>query len=79
MAYQPNGPHTIDTQGLESLNLSNAELEIAMDMITQIVPHLDLQGCHKIAELAEAQATLLEVMNARQSVTPAAIQRHFAA
>ncbi len=79
MASQPNGPHAIDNQGSKSLNLSDTELDIAMDMITQIVPHLDLQDCHKVAELAEAQATMLEIMNARQTASPAAIQHHFAA
>ena len=79
MASRPNGPHAIDHRSLASLNLSDAELDIAMDMIAQIVPHLDLQDCHKVAELAEAQATLLEIMNARQTASPAAIQRHFAA
>lgn len=79
MASQPNGPHAIDNQGSESLNLSDTELDIAMDMIAQIVPHLDLQDCHKVAELAEAQAAMLEIMNARQTASPAAIQHHFAA
>lgn len=79
MASHPNGPHVIEHSRLASLNLSDAELDIAMDMIAQIVPHLDLQDCQKVAELAQAQATLIEIMNAQQSVTPAAIQRHFAA
>lgn len=79
MASQPNGPHAIDPSGAESLNLSDTELEIAMDLIAQLVPHLDLQDCHKVAELAEAQATLLEIMGDRQALSPAAIQRHFAA
>ena len=79
MAFPSNGPHAIDHRSLASLNLSDAELDIAMDMIAQIVPHLDLQDCQKVAELAQAQATLLEIMNSQQSLTPAAIQRHFAA
>jgi hypothetical protein len=62
------------------LNLSPMELDIAMDMIAQLIPHLDLRDCRKVMELAEAQALLLEIMGDRQNLSsPAAQQRQGAA
>jgi hypothetical protein len=62
------------------LALSSDEMEIALDVIAQLIPHLDLQGCRKVAELAEAQATLVEIMAVRQRlVSPPVVRHQFAA
>lgn len=62
------------------LVLSSGEMEIALDAIAQLIPHLDLQGCRKVAELAEAQARLIEIMDLRQRlVASPAVQSPLAA
>ena len=79
MAFLSNRPNAIASSGNEPLHLSETDIDLAMDMIAQIVPHLDLQDCQKVAELAEAQATLIEVMGDRQAAAMSSVQQHWAA
>lgn len=63
----------------QSLDLTPTDIEIAMDAIAQLIPHLDLQDCLKVIELATAQATLAEVLGDRRAALQAADDEAFAA
>lgn len=73
---------TAPTKGVSSsqpLELTSTDIEIAMDAIAQLIPHLDLQDCLKVIELATAQASLAEVLDHRRAALQAIDDEAFAA
>jgi len=73
-----NRPSTSNL-GFDPLSFSDEERGIAMDAIAQIIPHLNLQDCRKVAELVDAQATLIKILGDRQAVLPVPLEQYCAA
>lgn len=62
-ASAPQAPKVL-TQDEQAL--TDTEIAIALDAIAQLIPHLSLQDCLKLIELATAQAVLFDVFSDRQ-------------
>jgi len=78
-ASAPISSPSTSNLGFDPLSFSDEEREIAVDAIAQIIPHLSLKDCCKVAELVDAQATLIEILGDRQAVLPVPLEQYCAA